>query len=227
LKKIKSQGAAQFFARKRERRRQPLVLLSVHGLGSLPGPKEDVKSPDYRGLAPPSDFVYNRRAMKVTGYMLREAIKQQELRSESAMSRFPNTLKKFPGEECELPTDVANELLFAESALAKLRTAQARYNLMVILNDGITLAEAIKQTVAIGKVEKLWKDLATKKKDRYSMDSDERSPDVLRAIPMVTNKQCVDLARAAAKSVNQIRQRIAIANAKEVEIENLDPTLFE
>lgn len=170
--------------------------------------------------------------MKTTGYMLREAIKQHELRSQAATSRLPDSLMKFPNEEKEAPTTIVEQMLEDEVALAQLRTAQARYNLMVTLpgprgQEPITLGEAVKQLVAFGKAEKIWRDLAIKKRDRYAFETNERKPDTLIATPTITNQECARLAKEMSKIVATLRQSIATANAREVEIENLDPSLFE
>lgn len=69
--------------------------------------------------------------MKITGYAIREAIKQQELRRDTASRTFADTLKVFPGEEKDSPETVVAAFLTAEKAIARLQTAQARYNILV------------------------------------------------------------------------------------------------
>lgn len=168
--------------------------------------------------------------MKTTGYALREAIKQHELRKDTAAGSFDGSLKKWPGEEKEHPTKVVETFLQAESAIARLQTAQAQYNLKVQVEyDGrrISLSEAIKLIGGIARSEKMWRAVAAPKKDRYGIDRDERNADVVVAVATMTTSEAVKLAQAAAKRAGALRAAIATANAQEVEIENLDGSLFE
>jgi hypothetical protein len=48
--------------------------------------------------------------MRVTGYMLREAIKQHELRRDTAASAFDGSLKVFPGETKEAPGLIVDKI---------------------------------------------------------------------------------------------------------------------
>lgn len=168
--------------------------------------------------------------MKTTGYALREAIKQHELRKDTSAGAFDGSLKKWPGDEKEHPTKVVESFLMAEAAIARIQTAQARYNLMVMVeHDGrkVSLSEAIKLIGGIARAEKMWRSVATPKKDRYAMDRDERQAGVVVAVATMTTTEAVKLAQTAAKRAGALRAAIATANAQEVEIENLDPSLFE
>jgi hypothetical protein len=184
-------------------------------------------------------LVYNPRKemkMKVTGYMLREAIKQHELRRDTAASAFDGSLKKFPGEEKEAPGTLVEKFLAAEEAIAKLQTAQMRYNLAVIielpaftgLTAKLTLAEAIKTVGGRGRAEKMWRSAANpNKKDRYGYHDDEMDPTRVRAVATIKPSEAMAQATQAGKRAGSLRAAIATANAKEVEIEDLSPALFE
>ncbi len=178
--------------------------------------------------------------MKTTGYALREAIKLQELRRDTAARAFNGSLKAFP-QPAELaskvpvketPQQVVAVFLKAEASIAKLQVAQARYNLLVTVTvEGVTLtlSEAIKSIGGVARAEKMWRTAAGPKPDRYASYSneDEIDPTKLRAIPTITPTEAVKLAAQVAKRAGALRAGIATGNTREVEIEDLDPALFE
>jgi len=169
--------------------------------------------------------------MKITGYKLREAIKQQELLRDTAASMFDDTLKVFPGETKSAPQDVVKAFLVAETNVAKLQTAQMRFNLAVkvdILGEKMSLAEAIKRVGGQGRVEKMWRSAAnSKRKDRYGYDDDELDPTKVRSTLTITPDAAVKLASSAGRVAGAYRAAIATANAQEVDIEDVTPELFE
>lgn len=171
--------------------------------------------------------------MKTTGYGLREAIKQQELRRDTAAGAFNGSLKKFPDETKETPQAIVETFTKAERALVALQVAQMRYNLLVqveVSGEKLTLAEAIKRVGGAGRIEKMWKGAIGDTKRNSYMDPDEtRNLDekIVRAIRTVPAQEAVKLTTAAGKKASTLRAAIAIANGKEVEIENLDSSLFE
>lgn len=169
--------------------------------------------------------------MRVTGYMLREAIKQQELRRDTASSAFDGSLKVFPNETKDAPALIVEKFLSAEEAVAKLQTAQMRYNLAVTVQANsvtMSLAEAIKTVGGYGRAEKMWRSAANPtKKDRYGFNDDEMDPTRVRATATITSSEAMKQTTVAGKRAGSLRAAIATANAQEVEIENLSPTLFE
>jgi len=168
--------------------------------------------------------------MKTTGYALREAIKQQELLRETAARSFNTTLKVFPGEDKDSPTAVMDAMLRAETAIARLQTAQMRYNLMVTVQvDGSKspLAVAVKLVGGVARAEKMWRSAAAPKEDRYGYrNDDERDPNQVRASATISTQETLKHATVMAKRSAALRQAIAVANATEVEIEDLEPSLF-
>lgn len=169
--------------------------------------------------------------MKTTGYDLREAIKQHELRRDTAARAFNGSLKAFPNEEKESPEAVIHAFTAAELAITTLQTAQMRYNLAVTITaNGKTmpLALAIKIVGGIARVEKMWRSAAGPKEDRYGYNNDDvRDPSQIRAVATIQAGATLKLASAAAKQSSALRKAIAVGNATEVEIESLDATLFE
>jgi hypothetical protein len=170
--------------------------------------------------------------MKTTGYALREAIKQYELRRDTASGTFNQSLKKFPDEQKETPQAVIETFTKAEAALAKLQVAQMRYNLAVQVEangERMSLAEAIKRIGGVGRIEKMWKSTVSEKNTRpsYMDDVDTRDPNQIRAIRTITAADAVKLAIQTGKKAGSLRAAIAVANGKEVEVEDLDSSLFE
>lgn len=167
--------------------------------------------------------------MKVTGYTLRAAIKEQELKRDTASGAFTPSLRTFPGETKD-PQKIMERFEAAEKALTKLQAAQMRYNLMVsveVLGEKMTLAEAIKRVGGIGRIEKMWKDAIQDKQRNSYMDEDVRDPNQVRATRTVASDDAMMLARAAGKKAQALRAVIATSNGREVEIEDLDGALFE
>ena len=170
--------------------------------------------------------------MKVTGYMLREALKAQELRRDTAANAFPGSLKKFENETKEAPTVIVQDFLDAEDAIAKLQIVQARYNLHVQVTVGGTrmpLAEAVKRLGGVSRAEKMWRTATGSAPDRYASfhNVDERNKDVMVARSTITPADAVKFAQTASKNTGFFRAAIAVGNAVEFEAEGLDPKLFD
>lgn len=175
-------------------------------------------------------------AIKLTGYALRAAIKEWELRRDFAVSQFTPSLKKFPGETKETPQEISARFLECETAIAGLQVAQARYNLQVMLQVGsvdggtlsVPLAYAIKIIGGRGRLEKMWRSAASGEstRNRYGTDDDVRDPNQIRAQPTVDSQEAAELARKASKTASRIRQAIAEANGISIELE-VDPSWFE
>lgn len=169
---------------------------------------------------------------KVTGYQIREAIKQFEILEATLQNRFQESLRAFPGARIEhFPGDVARDLDVVSQNIAKLQEAQSRYNLMVHLPTGESLCFAIKAIGSLGRMENMWKRVAVPKKEtwRLSKNEDVRSKDEVYATPMVSSEEASQQARAAAKRTSALRAGIAVANSTEVLCEdiNLDSSLLE
>ena len=169
--------------------------------------------------------------MKTTGYTLREAIKQAELRRDTAANAFNGSLKKFPDEEKETPQSIVDTFTKAEKALVSLQVAQMRYNLAIqveVNGEKMSLAEAIKRVGGAGRIEKMWKGaIAEPTKRGYMEDIDERDTTKIRAVRTIPAAEAMKLATTSGKKSGSLRAAISVANGKEVELEGLDPALFE
>lgn len=171
--------------------------------------------------------------MKVNGFLFRESIRRWELRRDTAINQFDDSLKKFPGEEKPHPTAIAAEFLKCESAIAKIQAAQARYNSSVevpVVEEKMTLTEAVKRLGGAGRMEKLWRAAAGagKKKETYGFnDNDVRDPNQIRAARTISLDDALKEARRAAAYASALRAAIAKGNSTEVEAgEFLNPELL-
>jgi hypothetical protein len=170
--------------------------------------------------------------MKTTGWQLKEALGAWELRKSAAEKLFPESLHKFKGEEKDSPQSLVEAYLKAETAIAKLQVAQMRYNLMVkvkVLDETLTLAEAIKLVGGAGRIEKMWGSVnPARSRSAYMPELGlTRDPSQERAEPTLSVKEGTKLAEQARKRASAFRAAINSGNGQEVEIENLDQNLFE
>jgi ribosomal protein S5 len=172
--------------------------------------------------------------MQVTGYELRAAIRQWELRRDAAVAQFPGSLAIFDGERKDSPQAVTLAFLHAERMIATLQTAQARYNLgvMVSLDGGaFTLAEAVKRVGGVARMEKLWRAVVVPATDRYhdpaAASAAPRSTTHTYARATFTAAEAIATAEKLAREKGQIAQAIAEANATRLEVDDLADVYFD
>jgi len=169
--------------------------------------------------------------MKVTGFMIREAIRQQELKRKTASDQFGEATWKFEGEDKLSPDDAMSMFVGADRAMAMLGVAQARYNLAIegtVDGKKMTLSEMVKLVGGAGRVEKMWRGVAADTgRDRYSGREHQRSKDSEYAVRAISQKDATKRASDAMRFAGQLRAAIAQLNTKEIEIDGLDPKLFE
>lgn len=172
--------------------------------------------------------------MKVTGYKLREAIQGLELLKQTAAAQFADTLLVFPGHEKPSPKIIADRVEHAELQIAALQTAQGQYNQTVRVELGgfaVSLAAAIKTKGGLERVAKLWRIAATGKRDkyaRYRSDAPDRiKSDEVMAIKAIAPEAAMNEVARLMKEIGRIKEAIAVGNATSVEIESLEPALFE
>ena len=169
--------------------------------------------------------------MIVTGYQLQHAIREAEHMKNLAASQWDGCLHAFEDDEKLSPDQVMEKYRAEEERLAKLQTAQAKYNLGIeveVLGEKMTLCRAIKLVGGAGRAEKMWRTAAAgEKRDRYSLRSDmTRSKDEVRAERTISVEDALARAKKAARYAAALREAIQVANATKHEIE-LDPSLFE
>ena len=169
--------------------------------------------------------------MRVTGYQLREAVKQQVLQRDRVARAFPGSLKAFKDEPPEeSPQQLGSTLVSAENAIARLQTVQMRYNLSVRVTVGgetMPLAAAVKMLGGVQRAEKMWRAAATPKTERL-YGSDERTSDTVVKKPTISAKEAQEQVITMARQASALRQAIAVANATAIDIEDkdLDASLF-
>lgn len=172
--------------------------------------------------------------MKITGYKLRHAIREAEHVKNLAASQWDDSLHAFPEERATKasPTSLMAKYVDAENRLARLQLAQTRYNVAVqvdVLGQPMTLCEAVKRVGGAGRAEKMWRTAAGgEKKDRYGYNRDlTRSTTEVRAERTVSVEASLVEAKKAARYAAALREAIEVGNTTEVEIEDLEPSLFE
>ncbi len=169
--------------------------------------------------------------MKTTGFDIREARKLWELRRDTAARAFNGSLKKFEDETKETPQQIVDTFLAAAAAVAQIEVAQCRYNLKVtveVQGQKMFLMDAIKLIEGAARAEKMWRSAAGPVPDRYgSSYAEERDPTNVIAKSTLTSHEAMKLASQTAKRAGALRAAIAVGNTREVELEGLDPALFE
>ena len=183
--------------------------------------------------------------MKVTGYMIREALRRWSLKREAASGQFEDSLKVFEDEKKATPLEVMTDFRAADLSIALLQVVQDRYNLAVYVevNAGaeetvrITLASAVKLVGGVGRAEKMWRSAAKPKGDGYSYgrNADVRKSDEIRARNVMDVKDLLSESEKMARYAASLRQAIALGNGQEVDSSVLvddqkgllDSSLFE
>lgn len=172
--------------------------------------------------------------MKVTGYKLREALHRWQLRRDTASGQFEASLLAFPGEVKPSPQSIVEAVLSAESAIAKLQTAQTKYNVRVSTDVAgvgkVSLLYCVKAIGGNARIEKLWRGAAgAEKKARksYLYDATTRDKDTLQAVRVVSYDEAAKLAEHFGRRLAALREAVATGNGTELEIEDLDAALFE
>jgi hypothetical protein len=170
--------------------------------------------------------------MKVTGFLLREALRRWELRRDTAASQFESSLMRFPDEDKPAPDSLATAFVDAEHAISCLQVAQARYNLLVtieVMGAVMPLCQGVKRLGGAGRLDKLWRSAVGEKKDRYGMrDEHTRRADETRAVRVMSIPDAMVRANRAAVFAGALRAAIAKGNGTEIPTSDLllDPALL-
>ncbi|MHA2279617.1 MAG: hypothetical protein ACXAC5_01815 [Promethearchaeota archaeon] len=167
---------------------------------------------------------------KVTGYQLRESLRCWTDKRDVLSRNFQEAIWQFEDEKSGNPVEIAIGYHEADKAIARLEAAQQEFNqrVAVSLPDGsTTLAIAVKRVGGSGRLAKMWRNAATSTgRDRYSYRENRRSKDDVFATRQVTQDLAMKQADEASRYASALRAAIAEANSKEIEIENLDPSLL-
>lgn len=168
--------------------------------------------------------------MKVTGYKFQHVLRELAHTRDIAATQFDEGLWVFEGEDKPNPQELMKTYNDTEMKIARLQTAQAEYNLQVMVTvngEGMSLSEAVKRVGGAGRMEKMWRSVAKNTgRDRFDRYERTRKNDEVRATRTVSVSDAINLAREAAKFASALREAIQVGNATEIDMK-LDPSLFE
>lgn len=169
--------------------------------------------------------------MEVTGYMFRHTLRELTHQRDIAAGQFSEALYAFEGDETPSPVDLMQTYRDCEDRIARLQTAQQEYNLLVkveVQGRTMSLSEAVKRVGGAGRAEKMWRSCAKDNgRPRYGGRDLTRKADEERAQRQVSITDAMNHAKVAAKFASALRMAIETGNATKVEIEGLDPALFD
>ena len=173
--------------------------------------------------------------MKITGFQLTYRLRELQDTREIAQTQFNEGLFQYPTEVGQKPTPIELDRVLSECErkIAILQVAQARYNLAVqveVLGQKMTLHEAVKLVGGAGRLAKMWKEAAKKTDSNsygYMVQQAGRDKEHEYLQRTVTVQECLERSQAATRWASGLRQAIQLGNSVEIEVEGLDPALFE
>lgn len=170
--------------------------------------------------------------MKINGYQIRETIRRLTLQRDITATQFKDNLYAYEGEEASDPVRTMTEYQELDRRVALIETLQQKYNQMVSVEvDGcpMNLSLAVKLVGGAGRREKMWRDAAAPKKDRYSYANERmsRSKDTEYASRTISTDAAVNMAQKAGKYAASLRSAIAKGNTTEFEHQAFGMTEFE
>jgi hypothetical protein len=171
--------------------------------------------------------------MRVTGFKLTYRLRELQDLREIVAGQFRDSVFQFQDERAtkQSPQELMRIYTDAERKIAQLQAAQARYNLAVevdVLGERMPLHQAVKLVGGAARTAKMWKDAAKNTgRNPYACGDVSRDKDHEYAQRMVSVQESLEHATASTRWASALRQAIQLGNAAEVEIEGLDPALFE
>jgi hypothetical protein len=171
--------------------------------------------------------------MKITGFQITYRLRELQDTREVTSAQFNSSLFQFASEAGTKasPLELMRILEEYERKISVLQVAQARYNLAVqveVQGRAMTLHEAVKLVGGAGRIAKMWKDAAKNTgANPYSYGETSRDKDHEYAQRAVSVQECLDASTRANRWASALRQAIQLGNAVEMEVEGLDPALFE
>ena len=171
--------------------------------------------------------------MVVTGYELREALRNWRTRREVCQAQFRESLFQFEDDKSDdfTPEAISQQFQEADNAIAMLECAQQHYNLKVEVRAAghtYTLSYAVKRIGGAGRHEKMWRAAALDKgRDRYESRQTTRKADEVHAKRTVSVGDSMKRAQEAAIFASALRNAIAEGNATKLEIDWIDSALLK
>ena len=170
--------------------------------------------------------------MQVTGYQIQHAVREAEQAKALAEAQFKDGLWTFPGDDKPLPRQSMEAYRAAESRLARLQEASARYNLasQVEVNGvPMSLRRAISLLGGAGRTETMWREIsAPAKPNRYSHEAEGAAPtrdlDKVVAVRTVTLADAGAEAKKASRYAAALRDAVNIGNsqARDIDVSEAD-----
>jgi len=171
--------------------------------------------------------------MKITGYQLTYRLRELQDQREIVSTQFNASLFQFAEEQesKQEPLELMRVFRECERKIATLQVAQASYNLAVtveVMGETMTLHEAVKLVGGAARAAKMWKDAAKNTgRNPYALGDASRDKDHEYARRMVSVQECLEQATQTGRWASALRQAVQTANGTEMELEGLDPALFE
>jgi len=171
--------------------------------------------------------------MKVTGNMLRQAMRRWDFELKMASTHMKESLWVFEsdpeGRNLDAK-DLMDQKEKAERAIALLQELQVKYNLtvQVVVKDTnrletMSLCRAVKIVGGMGRLQKAWEVIATDTgEDRYSIRGKTRDKDHEVATRAISAQTAREKARHFSKLAGSLREAIERGNQTEVEFEVSD-----
>lgn len=169
--------------------------------------------------------------MMVTGYRIQHSIRELSHLRDVLASQFNDHIKQFRSAPNLVDIrQIHGRYCDVERRLAQLQTIQTRYNLavnVVVAAETIPLLQAVKEVGGAGRAEKMWRTVAKGgEANHYSYDDHKRASDTEYAELSVPIEEAYRLARQAHKRAGALREAIQVGNNTEIEMADLDASLF-
>lgn len=162
--------------------------------------------------------------MKISGFGLQLALKRLTAQRELELARFGETLYQFEGEKKPHPDEVAEKYLQLERKIAKVQSAQAKYNSGIDLGP-MSLQEAVKFIGGLTRLERLWKGQVKPKETPRWMggegNSKIRDKEKDYAMAVFSTDELMTRAMRTNGQVAELRAAIQRFNANEKTLEEL------
>lgn len=156
----------------------------------------------------------------INGHKLKTAISIWETRQKVAVGMFSNSLTYYQGEDPGDPVAAAASIAKANTAIAHLLTARARYNALVeveVHGQQIPLLQALVQIGPAGQMAKMWQ-AAISPNSRTSYARDFRNKDEIHPVSSLSQAELISQAEKAAAAAAELRGAISAANMTEVDL---------
>ncbi len=158
--------------------------------------------------------------MKITGHQLTSTINSWKSRRDIAIKTFDFSFSE--ENKIENPANIAEFILNCNNAIARIKTILATYNFSVNINlnnNSITLFEITKRFNESKKLIKLWESAVSLCEPSSYSNEDEQK--------IMTYQQANEGLFTSLRLHDMLKTIIANANSTEIEIADIDESLFQ